>query len=60
MTIDSMKVRPLKLHNINKITGQLMSINNNREKIQMGHCFKLPCSAILIAQITWNVSNSTH
>ena len=60
MPIDTMKVKPMKLPNDNKIAGQLMPINNNREEIQMGHCFRLPYGAILIAQITWKVWNSTH
>ena len=60
MPINSMKVRPMNLHNNNNIAEQLMPINNNREEIQMGHCFKLPYGAISIAQITWKVWNSTH
>ena len=60
MPIDSMKVGPMKAHNNNNITEQLMQINNNREEIQMGHCLKLPYGAILITPITWKVWNSTH
>ena len=50
----------MKLHDNNKHAEQLMPINNNREEIQMGHCLKLLYNAILIAQITWKVWNSTH
>ena len=50
MPINSKKVRPMNLHNNNNIIEQLMPINNNREEIQIGHCLKLPYSAILIAQ----------
>ena len=60
MPIDSMKVGPMKVQNNNNIAEQLIQIKNNREEIQMGHCFKLPCIAILITQITWKVWNSTH
>ena len=51
---------PMKVQTSNNIAEQLLQIENNREEIQMGHCFKLPCIAILIAQITWKLWNSTH
>ena len=60
MPIDSMQLALMNLQNNKNIAEQIMPTENNREEIQMGHCFKLPYGAILIAQITWKVWNCTH
>ena len=60
MSFTTRTVGSMKLHNNNKLAELLMLIDNNREEIQMGHCLKLPYSAILITQIIWKVWNSTH